>query len=152
MFEKIYPPTFERVKLHTSKSVNKKIQKQTLENVKYFIDKDKNAISQRIKKLDKEWDTERVLEANAALIILISTILGFTISRWWFVFLGFIAFFLFQHAVQGWCPPLPIIRRLGIRTATEIDEEKVALKMIRKDFEGFKNEPENICQHARLNE
>ncbi|WP_111420331.1 efflux transporter outer membrane subunit, partial [Rhodoplanes roseus] len=27
--------------------------------------------------------------------------------------------FLFQHAIQGWCPPVPILRRLGFRTELE---------------------------------
>jgi hypothetical protein len=35
--------------------------------------------------------------------------------------------FLLQHALQGWCPPVPILRRLGYRTAREIFEERLAL-------------------------
>jgi hypothetical protein len=42
--------------------------------------------------------------------------------------------FLFQHAVQGWCPPLPVLRRLGVRTRKEIDRERYALKALRGDF------------------
>ena len=41
---------------------------------------------------------------------------------------------LFQHAVQGWCPPIPLLRRLGIRTSREIEIERVALKILRGDF------------------
>jgi hypothetical protein len=41
---------------------------------------------------------------------------------------------LFQHAVQGWCPPVPLLRRLGYRTSREIDIERVALKALRGDF------------------
>lgn len=43
--------------------------------------------------------------------------------------------FLLQHAVQGWCPPLPLFRRGGVRTQTEIEQERYALKAIRGDFE-----------------
>jgi len=43
--------------------------------------------------------------------------------------------FLFQHAVQGWCPPVPVLRRLGFRTSYEIEEERQALKALRGDFE-----------------
>jgi len=43
--------------------------------------------------------------------------------------------FLFQHAVQGWCPPVPVFRWLGVRTRQEIDEEKYALKVLRGDFD-----------------
>ena len=42
--------------------------------------------------------------------------------------------FLLQHALQGWCPPLPLLRQLGVRTAEEINEERTALKTIRGDF------------------
>ena len=45
-----------------------------------------------------------------------------------------VAGFLLQHAVQGWCPPLPVFRRLGFRTQTEIEEERYALKALRGDF------------------
>ncbi len=37
-------------------------------------------------------------------------------------------------AVQEWCPPVPVFRRLGVRTCQEIDEEKYALKILRGDF------------------
>jgi hypothetical protein len=42
--------------------------------------------------------------------------------------------FLLQHAVQGWCPPIIWFRRLGVRTSTEIDHERNALKALRGDF------------------
>ena len=44
--------------------------------------------------------------------------------------------FLLQHALQGWCPPLPLLRRLGVRTQAEIERERYALKAIRGDFAG----------------
>jgi len=42
--------------------------------------------------------------------------------------------FCLQHALQGWCPPLTLFRRLGIRTQREIDDERTALKALRGDF------------------
>jgi len=36
--------------------------------------------------------------------------------------------FLLQHAIQGWCPPIPILRRFGFRTADEINRERYALR------------------------
>lgn len=44
---------------------------------------------------------------------------------------------LFQHATQGWCPPLPLFRRMEKRTRNEIDVEKFAMKALRGDFDGF---------------
>ncbi len=51
--------------------------------------------------------------------------------------------FLLQHAVQGWCPPLPVFRRMGVRTQTEIDEERAALKALRGDFQNLPASPES---------
>ena len=45
-----------------------------------------------------------------------------------------LAGFLFQHAVQGWCPPLPVLRRMGVRTSAEIHAEILALRTLRGDF------------------
>ncbi len=40
---------------------------------------------------------------------------------------------------MGWCPPVPILRRGGLRTRTEINQEKYALKALRGDFQALKN-------------
>ena len=49
--------------------------------------------------------------------------------------------FLLQHAVQGWCPPVPVLRRLGFRTPNEIDAERFALMLHRGDFDGHEKRP-----------
>jgi hypothetical protein len=44
-------------------------------------------------------------------------------------------------------PPVPIFRRLNVRTQKEIDREISVLKFIRGDFENInKNEIENIIE------
>jgi len=43
--------------------------------------------------------------------------------------------FFFQHATQGWCPPIPVFRRMGVRTRREINRERYALKALRGDFD-----------------
>jgi hypothetical protein len=59
--------------------------------------------------------------------------------------------FLFQHATQGWCPPVPILRRLGYRTAREIETERIALKALRGDFGNIApadSERDSAASHA----
>src|SRR3954471_19127459 len=51
--------------------------------------------------------------------------------------------FLLQHAVQGWCPPVPFFRKRGVRTMLEIDEERFALKALRGDFGPIGPGPDN---------
>ena len=94
------------------------------------------AIDERLRELDREWDIERMLEANAATACLIGVTLGALQDRRFFLMPAIVAGFLLQHAVQGWCPPMPILRRLGFRTANEIDYERYALKAFRGDFLG----------------
>ena len=52
----------------------------------------------------------------------------------WFLLPAAVSGFLLQHAVQGWCPPIPVLRRLGFRTSFEIEQERQALKLIRGDY------------------
>lgn len=127
----ILPPTSQMVQLHTKEEINKKIQEKTRENINYYKTKNRKQIVARINQLDKEWDIERALETNASIIIFISAVLGIiTENIWWIVFIGVISAFLLEHALQGWCPPVPIFRRMGIRSSLEIDEEKYTLKKI----------------------
>lgn len=126
--------TIQRVPQHTPDEINEQIRLQTEQNVAYFAHAGTAAINQRLVELDEEWDIERALEANAATVSLLGMALGVTSSRKWFLLPTAVAGFLLQHAVQGWCPPLPIMRRLGFRTAAEIDRERYALKALRGDF------------------
>lgn len=96
---------------------------------------DEEDISERIRSLNSEWDTERVIEANAAVLILLFSYLGLKTGRKWFCMTFMVGLCLIVHALQGWCPILPYLRKKGIRTENEIYNEKTALKILRKDFD-----------------
>lgn len=42
------------------------------------------------------------------------------------------------HGVQGWYPMLPILRRLGVRSQNEIEEERNTLRILRGDHEAYR--------------
>jgi hypothetical protein len=71
---------------------------------------------------------------NASALAFAGTLLGASRDKRFLILPALVTAFLFQHAVQGWCPPVPILRRLGFRTAQEIEQERNALKMMRGDF------------------
>lgn len=131
------PSTVERVPLHTDEHVNEEIRCKTEASVAQCAAAGRQAMDHRLAELDEEWDIERTLEANAATVSLVGLTLGANVDRRWFLFPAIVAGFLLQHAVQGWCPPLPILRRLGFRTSSEIDYERYALKLLRGDFRRF---------------
>lgn len=124
------PATNQRVALSTRDAVNQQIHLETQQRIARYRTASPQAIRRRLQALDQEWDTERTLEANAATIGFTGSLLAATVDRRWVYVPMIVTAFLFQHAIQGWCPPLPLIRRLGIRTTAEIDEERQALKRI----------------------
>lgn len=129
------PEARKRVTRHTAKSVNREIARRTREQIHYYAGAGPEAIQERLDQLRAEWDIERTLEANAAALSLLGIVLGTTVHRRFYGLSAVVAGFLLQHALQGWCPPLPLFRRMGIRTTEEIDAERYALKMIRGDFD-----------------
>lgn len=132
-------PTTRRVWDHTKLECNEDIKSFTIHNISKAVEfYNEVELNERLKQLDEEWDIERILEANASSLILVSFALGLLKNRRLFVLPAIIALFLLQHAIQGWCPPLMILRRLKKRTQTEIDQERFALKIHRGDFKEIK--------------
>ncbi|MGI5895806.1 MAG: YgaP family membrane protein [Oscillospiraceae bacterium] len=104
-----------------------------IETLKRIFNQDKK-FSQAIQELGREWNIERVLEANAACFILFGILLGIKGSSKWLALSAVVSVFLLYHTLFGWCPPLSFFRRIGVRTAEEIDREKMVYKILRGDF------------------
>ena len=131
------PSTTNRVTRHTAEHINAQIRRETEARVARFATAGPEAIDRRLAELDREWDIERALEANAASVALLGLGMGTFVDRRGHFLPALVAGFLLQHALQGWCPPVPVFRRLGVRTQTEIDYERYALKVLRGDFRQF---------------
>lgn len=138
--------TRDRVPCHTSRRVNETIFQQTVQNVDFHSDS-KEQITRRLKELDHEWDIERMLGLNSSALSLMGLALGFLKNRRWFLLPLTVQSFYMQHAIQGWCPPLPLLRRMGFRTLDEINQERMALKALRGDF---KTVSESSTEHDRV--
>ena len=130
----LLPSTTSRVAGNTAESINRRIRQDTEARVEDLAAQGTMAIRERLQALDDEWDIERCLQAGAASLVLTGSILGLIRNRLWFLLPFGVGAFLLQHALQGWCPALPLLRQLGVRTADEIHEERTALKTIRGDF------------------
>lgn len=126
--------TADRVRQNTPEALNEQIRRRTQDNVTRVARAGRVAIDQRLAVLDEEWDIERYVETVAPSLTLAGITLGLTVNKKWFAVPFLVQGFFLQHALQGWCPPLPILRALGVRTTSEIDEERNALKAIRGDY------------------
>jgi hypothetical protein len=136
----------DRVRANTAAQVNRRVDEQIERNIRHYSGQTKEEIYRRIQDLDEEWDIERVLETMASSFSLTGIVLGATVDRKWFLVPTIVLSFLLVHAIQGWCPPLPILRSLGIRTREEIDRERYALKALAGDFAGISKDPSRAEQ------
>jgi hypothetical protein len=127
--------SLERVRRNTAPHVNEKIDQQIREQIHKYARLSKADIGHRLLELEREWDIERWLETQASSLAFAGLLLGLTKDRRWFAVPAIVLPFLFMHGTQGWCPPVPVLRRLGVRTRSEIDCEKFALKALRGDFD-----------------
>lgn len=123
-----------RVRRHTPPATNRRIDDRIAESIHEHAHASPAELTARLRQLEREWDIERVLETNAAALALAGLVLAAWRGPRWLLLTTGVAGFLLLHGVQGWCPPVPLLRRLGIRTAEEIDREKFALRFLRGDF------------------
>jgi hypothetical protein len=125
-----------RVGQHTMDHVQAQIRRKMQEDIRQCAREGTEAINRRLKELQVEWDIERTLEANAAAFSLLGILLGKTVHSGFYWLSAGVAGFLLQHALQGWCPPMALFRRMGIRTSEEIEAERFALQVLRGDVPG----------------
>jgi hypothetical protein len=122
-----------------SPEVHRNFERQAEDRLEWYASRP-HLIERRLRELDEEWDIERAIQANAATLALTGTVLSMTHDRRWAFLPLAVTGFLLQHAIQGWCPPVPILRSLGFRTPVEIERERYALKAVRGDFDDLPSE------------
>ena len=127
----------DRVREHSPQHVNRGIAQAIDKSVQYCTREGREAILQRLAELDREWDIDRVVMANFAIGGGATYLFGLhrfaRRSVWgerdtrWLYFFGAQLGFLLLHATVGWCPPVVVWRRLGVRTKSEIELERALL-------------------------
>jgi hypothetical protein len=81
----------------------------------------------RLRQLDREWDQEQALQFGAAAVGFLGAMLGLTVNSAFALLPAFAFATLAQYLIQGWCPPLVLLARLGLRSSSEINRERYAL-------------------------
>ena len=127
--------TAHRVADHTAPSVNEHIRSETERRVAYF-EAHPEEIDQRLRVTRRQWDIERTLATGSSTLTLAGLLLSFGVSRKWLLLsLGVQAFYV-QHALQGWCPPLPVFRQMGDSDdRQEINHDERPQGGLRGDFQ-----------------
>lgn len=125
----------DQVRDNTAPNINQRIDQQMRDRIFLYAHKSPQEISRRIEELGQEWDMERWLECNASALAFTGMAFSVVGGRKWLLLPALVLPMLFYHAVNGWCPPVPLFRRLGVRTQREIDAEIHALRLLRGDFD-----------------
>lgn len=128
----------DQVREHSAQHVNRRIVRDIEMNVQHCTREGRDTVMRRLAALDREWDIDRVLMANFA--VLGGATYGIGLARYFHTplfarrrtgllyFVGAQLGFLLLHASVGWCPPASLWRRLGVRTKGEIDLERTMLE------------------------
>lgn len=131
------PATARRVENSTDSRLNERIRARTDAELVRLESANDDEIADRLRELDDEWDVERLLQVNASVLVMLGVLLGAKVDRRFLALPAAVFTFFGQHALQGWCPPIPVFRRLGVRTHREIARERYALKAMRGDFDAL---------------
>ena len=124
----MFTTTANRVSSNTDPEINARIWHDTEDHMCEVAAGGRTAIERRLRELDEEWDIERWVETMAPSFTLIGLTLGLVKDRRWLLLPFVVQSVFLQHALQGWCPPIPFLRRLGVRTMQEIEHERCCLK------------------------
>jgi hypothetical protein len=148
-FVEVLPPTATRVERSTRPDINELIRMRADAEVARLQDAKPVEYEARLASLEREWDIERLLQANASSLVVAGTALGYAIDRRFLLLPMMVLGFFAQHALQGWCPPIPLFRRRGVRTMREIERERYAIKALRGDFDEVAHAEINVEERTR---
>jgi hypothetical protein len=138
----------DRGRRHTARSVLRRIDDDTLDHLMQVEARPETA-SRRLEALDREWDLDRTIEAEAAAMGLMGLALGAFVRPAFLALPATVGAAVFMFGTRGMYPLLPIFRRLGIRTAREIERERYAVKALRRDFDA---PPHDAATHSKAPE
>jgi hypothetical protein len=134
------PPDSDRARRHTASFVLRRIDDDTLDHL-MEVENHPETAARRLEALDREWDIDRTLEAEAAAMGLLGLALGTFVRPALLAIPATVGAAVFLFGTRGIYPLLPIFRRLGIRTAREIERERYAVKALRGDFAALPASP-----------
>ena len=130
----------DRVRRYTSPERLRQIEETIEQNIKFYAAQPDHVIVQRIEELQREWSMERFLQANVAAAGFLTAFLALASSRKWGLLTGVALGFFLYHSLRGYDPRIPVLRRMGVRTRSEIDREKYALKAWLGEYRNIKPE------------
>ena len=91
------------------------------------------AIDDRLAELDREWTAGRVTKAAMGVVIVCGLVLA-TLNPWWLILPALGGILLLSYLFGRTSRLGKMFNQMGFRTGFEVDQEKMALKVLRGDF------------------
>jgi len=104
------------------------------QRVACLADAGPNAIETRLQELDAEWTAGRMTKATIGVMLVVGFALTAITNPWWLILPATGGVFLLQYLFtrSSWLGKM--FHEMGYRSSFEVDEEIMALKIIRGDF------------------
>lgn len=93
------------------------------------------AIDQRLDELESEWTAGRAVKATTGVCLIAGVALAALVNPWWLI-LPMVAGAALIHYMfyrRSWLAQ--IFTQMGLRSGTEIENERIALRVLRGDFQ-----------------
>lgn len=92
------------------------------------------AIEDRLEELEGEWSAGRVTKVVIGVLLIAGFALTALLNPWWLILPAIGGLFLLQYCFSRTSWLGKVFQEMGFRTSSEIDQEKMALKVLRGDF------------------
>ena len=93
-----------------------------------------HAIDARLAELDREWTAGRMTKAVLGVLLVLGFALTALSNPWWLILPAIGGVFLLQYLFTRTSWLGKMFQEMGFRSGFEVDQEKVALKVLRGDF------------------
>lgn len=92
------------------------------------------AIDHRLEELDCEWTTGRLVKASSGVLLLTGLALAAFVNPWWLILPAIAGVVLIQYVFfcRSWLTD--VFSAAGFRSGAEIENERIALRILRGDF------------------
>lgn len=93
------------------------------------------AIDQRLEELENEWTAGRAVKATTGVLLVAGLALAALVNPWWLILPAVAGAALIHYLFyrRSWLAQL--FTGMGLRSGTEIENERIALRVLRGDFQ-----------------
>jgi len=111
-----------------------KTHRELCDRLTRIAEQGRDAVNARIAELDREWTSGRLVKAVTGVLLLAGLALTAWVSPWWLILVAVAGVVLLQYLFQSRSWLAEVFIRCGYRMGAQIEDERIALRVLRGDF------------------